>query len=221
MKKKTVLGLLLLCCFIGVSCWYFQASRNIIVDSNSTTRNWLRTTEDQTDESTPSPYTGTFDEGKRQENIAAEPRYALLKNQAWETQNLNVGENGNGKILLSAVKDIDQNRVFLFTYWSFPIQNVKEDFAKYAGEYLLFDYCYLQNLETIEADSEEANQITGGSEFYQFTFVTDTGDRGVLYCLSDHAKERAILMESIKDKPTSVSGWPLGIDDEGCVVLGF
>lgn len=216
MKKTVALSLLLLLCFGLLSVYYFSAGKTIESDAGllkqpMTRENWRDFVVPVT----------IPDEETRQSAIAMEPRYETMKSLPWETENLKVWENGNGKLLIETLKGFDLGHYFQPTYGNFNIDEVKEDFSKYAGEKIFLGRNYLLEIEKVEAGSEKANTISGGEEFYILTFETLLGGDIALYLFST----RQTLISEFEPEEDGIirdydiAGWPLGIDEEGRVVL--
>lgn len=215
MKKIIILGLLVVLNFICMSIWYCIESDGL-VDKNpdQLTKAWL------VKENT--VYTESlFSEEERQDRIAKEPRYFKMKFLNWNIDNLNVLENNNSKILLEAIEDIDLHRVFQYTYWDFSLEDVKHDFSRYVGENIYFDKCTFSKMKIVSDNSDLANIITNSERFYIIEFTDNKNNEGVLYLLSSYGKKLLPIYEGRTKNNLLISGWPLGIDNNGRMVIAI
>ncbi|MEE0776823.1 MAG: hypothetical protein U0M15_07180 [Bacillota bacterium] len=159
-----------------------------------------------------------FTEDQRNKNIAGEPRYETMKSLPWNTQDLNVNTNGNGKVLLEQLKTFDLDWAFLLTYWNFDFDEIRNDFSKYVGEKIGLESNYLIQVEKIEENTEKAMAITGGEEFYICTFHTLEGGDLALYLFSTRTTPVSTYLNA-KTSTHYVEGWPIGVDENGRIVI--
>lgn len=228
-RKAIVLGTVVCFGLVAVAVWFFAESGGINDSGeNDFSRAWLsRTSADEAGDAfgdtPPSNLDSDFNEAVRQERMENDSRLVEMKNQPWETKNLDIMTNGNAILFLSATAGYDMNRISEATRWSFPISDIKENFPTYAGENVFLDKCTRRGVETVPAGSDLANAISGGREFYIVTFTAETGDAACLYLLTDKDKANKSYYEKEKsgDNRDTLSGWPLGVDSEGRVVIGY
>lgn len=128
------------------------------------------------------------------------------ENLPWNTQDLNVNTNGNGKVLLEQLKTFDLDWAFLLTYWNFNPDEIQDDFSKYVGEKIGLESNYLIEVEKIEENTEKAMAITGGEEFYICTFHTLEGGDLALYLFPTRTTPVSTYLND-KNNTYYVEGW--------------
>lgn len=215
MKKLLGVALLLLVCFVFMSYWFYIESIGLVDQyPERLTKAWLVHEDEIVTES-------EFSESERIRLISLESRYYKMKYSAWNIDQLLVDKNGNSQIFIENASEMDFSKIFQYTYWDISLLDISNNFQKYVGENIYFDYCTITGYALIQKNTDLSRNISDNNEFYIVSFEDEEGNKGSLYLLSDFGKSLLPLYEFREERSVMISGWPLGVDGDGNVVLAY